>query len=48
MIQVFCNKRGSGKTKKLIDLANGQLFKLRGILFPLMMIPVTLGRWTED
>ena len=24
MIQVFCNKRGSGKTKRLIELANSQ------------------------
>ena len=30
MIQVFCNKRGSGKTKKLIDLANNQLTKAKG------------------
>ena len=30
MIQVFCNKRGSGKTKKLIDLANGQLLRSKG------------------
>ncbi|MDD6796182.1 MAG: hypothetical protein PUE01_12375 [Clostridiaceae bacterium] len=30
MIQVFCSKRGSGKTKKLIDLANSQLEKAKG------------------
>lgn len=30
MIQVFCNKRGSGKTKNLIDLANSQLCKAKG------------------
>lgn len=30
MIQVFCNKRGSGKTKRLIDLANNQLKSAKG------------------
>ncbi|MGG7178079.1 hypothetical protein ACQPU1_10820 [Clostridium paraputrificum] len=30
MIQVFCDKRGSGKTKRLIDLANAQLTKAKG------------------
>lgn len=30
MIQVFCNKRGSGKTKNLIDLANTQLNNAKG------------------
>lgn len=30
MIQVFCNRRGSGKTKKLIELANTHLDKVRG------------------
>ena len=30
MIQVFCSKRGSGKTKQLIDLANSQLEKAKG------------------
>lgn len=30
MIQVFCNKRGSGKTKELIDLANGKLARAKG------------------
>lgn len=30
MIQVFCNKRGSGKTKRLIDLANSQLIGAKG------------------
>jgi hypothetical protein len=30
MIQVFCNKRGSGKTKKLINLANEQLTEAKG------------------
>lgn len=30
MIQVFCNKRGSGKTKRLIELANSQLTKAKG------------------
>lgn len=30
MIEVFCNKRGSGKTKRLIELANGQLTRAKG------------------
>lgn len=30
MIQVFCNKRGSGKTKELINLANEQLTRAKG------------------
>lgn len=30
MIQVFCNKRGSGKTKKLIELANSQCDLING------------------
>ncbi|WP_040210259.1 hypothetical protein [Clostridium polynesiense] len=30
MIQVFCNKRGSGKTKRLIDLANSQSDVIKG------------------
>ena len=30
MIQVFCNKRGSGKTKKLIELANTELARAKG------------------
>lgn len=30
MIQVFCNKRGSGKTKELIDLANSKLARAKG------------------
>ncbi|MBE6049654.1 MAG: hypothetical protein E7214_03080 [Clostridium sp.] len=30
MIQIFCNKRGSGKTKKLINLANDKLTISRG------------------
>lgn len=30
MIQVFCNKRGSGKTKKLIELANSQSDLING------------------
>lgn len=30
MIQVFCNKRGSGKTKRLIDLANKQVDGTKG------------------
>lgn len=30
MIQVFCNKRGSGKTKKLISLANEQVSTSKG------------------
>lgn len=30
MIQVFCNKRGSGKTKELINLANSQLANAKG------------------
>lgn len=30
MIQVFCNGRGSGKTKKLIELANKHLDKAKG------------------
>ncbi|HEY5525541.1 MAG TPA: hypothetical protein VIK26_09450 [Clostridium sp.] len=30
MIQVFCNKRGSGKTKKLIELANTELAGAKG------------------
>ena len=30
MIQVFCNKRGSGKTKRLIDLANSKLTTSKG------------------
>ncbi|SFU65237.1 hypothetical protein SAMN04487886_10882 [Clostridium sp. DSM 8431] len=30
MIQVFCNKRGSGKTKRLIDLANKQINLTKG------------------
>ena len=30
MIQVFCNKRGSGKTKRLIDLANSKLARAKG------------------
>lgn len=30
MIQVFCNKRGSGKTKRLIELANEQLTNSKG------------------
>ncbi len=30
MIQVFCNKRGSGKTKNLIDLANSQSETISG------------------
>ena len=30
MIQVFCNKRGSGKTKKLIELANTELARANG------------------
>ena len=30
MIQVFCNKRGSGKTKALISLANEKATEARG------------------
>ena len=30
MIQVFCNKRGSGKTKRLIELANSKLTTSKG------------------
>lgn len=30
MIQVFCAKRGSGKSKKLINLANESLLKAKG------------------
>ena len=30
MIQVFCNKRGSGKTKRLIELANSELARAKG------------------
>lgn len=30
MIRVFCNKRGSGKTKNLIDLANEQIHGTKG------------------
>lgn len=30
MIQIFCNKRGSGKTKRLIDLANDKLSMSQG------------------
>lgn len=30
MIQVFCNKRGSGKTKALIDLANRKAAEVTG------------------
>jgi hypothetical protein len=30
MIQVFCNKRGSGKTKRLIELANTELATAKG------------------
>lgn len=30
MIRVFCNKRGSGKTKNLIDLANEQIDRTKG------------------
>ena len=30
MIQVFCAKRGSGKSKKLISLANESLLKAKG------------------
>ena len=30
MIQVFCNKRGSGKTKRLIELANSQSDTIKG------------------
>lgn len=30
MIQVFCNKRGSGKTKALIDLANVKAVESKG------------------
>ncbi len=32
MIQVFCNRRGSGKTKKLIELANSNLNDVKGDL----------------
>ena len=32
MIQVFCNRRGSGKTKKLIELANSHLNDGKGDL----------------
>lgn len=30
MIRVFCNRRGSGKTKKLIELANSYVDKAKG------------------
>lgn len=30
MVRVFCNKRGSGKTKNLIKLANQQLNEIKG------------------
>ncbi len=30
MIHVFCNKRGSGKTKALIDLANDRVVNTKG------------------
>lgn len=30
MIQVFCARRGSGKTKRLIDLANTQVTEAKG------------------
>lgn len=30
MVKVFCNKRGSGKSKNLTDLANSNVSKLRG------------------
>ena len=31
MIQVFCNRRGSGKTKRLIQLANDHLVNVKGV-----------------
>ena len=31
MIQVFCNRRGSGKTKRLIQLANDHLDNVKGV-----------------
>ena len=31
MIQVFCNERGAGKTKNLIELANEQLKIAKGV-----------------
>lgn len=30
MIQVFCNKRGSGKTKALINMANSRILTAKG------------------
>lgn len=30
MIQVFCNERGSGKTKELINLANSNILSQKG------------------
>jgi DNA polymerase III delta prime subunit len=30
MIHVFCNKRGSGKTKALINLANEKVLESKG------------------
>ena len=30
MIQVFCARRGSGKTKRLIELANHQQISAKG------------------
>jgi Tfp pilus assembly ATPase PilU len=30
MIHVFCNKRGSGKTKALINLANDRILEANG------------------
>ena len=30
MIQVFCARRGSGKTKRLIELANNQMVDAKG------------------
>lgn len=30
MIQIFCNERGSGKTKKLIEKANDNIKKAKG------------------
>lgn len=32
MIQIFCNKRGSGKTKNLINLANDKVSQVKGDL----------------
>ena len=48
MIQVFVQEGGSGKTKRLIDLANTQVAEAKGIQYILMMIQGQCYSYLEE